>query len=161
VTSISYDKEDWSNLIKGVAFGKLAPGVSAVRTLYLNCSVAAGDRIIDLSIQSHNTAYDPSSASFVIPQSPSLTPVDTGETLRTLVVPTIDPITVEYSVKYRRNPSAQLGLAELSTYDGDYWDESLGGIAIIGTTWTCSGPHGIRVESVTLSRGVCLSYKAN
>ncbi|KAI0687431.1 Gryzun, putative trafficking through golgi-domain-containing protein [Cytidiella melzeri] len=152
-TSISYDKNTWSNLIKGVQFGKLAPGVSAVRTLYLCGSVAAGDRVIDLSIQSHNTAYSLASANSQTPHSPSLTLTDTGETLRTLVVPTVDPIAVDFSVNYRRSSCAQPGLGDLTTYDADYWDESAGGIAVVRTTWTCTGPHGIKVESAKLSRG--------
>ncbi|KAI0343684.1 hypothetical protein BDW22DRAFT_1328221 [Trametopsis cervina] len=153
VTSISYDKETWSNLIKGVTFGRLAPGVSAVRTLYLNSSVAAGDRVIDLSIQSNNLTYTPAPSTPLSPLSPSSAPADTGETLRTLVVPTIAPIIAEDLVKYRRSTAMQPGLAELSTYSDQYWDGAGCGIAIVSTTWTCVAPHGLKVESAKLSRG--------
>ncbi|KAI0090763.1 Gryzun, putative trafficking through golgi-domain-containing protein [Irpex rosettiformis] len=152
-TSISHDKEIWSNLIKGIAFGKLAPGVSAVKTLYLNSGVAAGDRIIDLSIQSHNTAYSLIMESPQTPNSPALNTSDTSETLRTLIIPTADPIVADYSIKYKRSPSEQPGLARLETFDSDYWDESVGGVAIVNTVWTCTGPHGIKVEDVKLTRG--------
>lgn len=125
-----------------------------MRILYLNSGVAAGDRIIDLSIQSHNTAYSLASDSPQTPSSPASNNTDIGETLRTLVVPTVDPITADYSVKYRRSTSEQPGLAQLDTYDAEFWDESAGGVAIVNTTWTCTGPHGIKVENAKLARGV-------
>lgn len=127
--------------------------------MYLNSSVAAGDRVIDLSIQSNNLTYTPAPSTPLSPLSPSSAPADTGETLRTLVVPTIAPIIAEDLVKYRRSTAMQPGLAELSTYSDQYWDGAGCGIAIVSTTWTCVAPHGLKVESAKLSRGVSRSYQ--
>lgn len=129
-----------------------------MKTLYLNSNGAAGDRVIDLSIQSRNLAHELNRENPQSLKSPSLTQVeDVGEMLRTLHIPTVDPLAVEYSVTYRRTPSTQSGLADLHTFD-DHWEEDSGGSAIVSTTWTCSGPHGICVESVELvkevSRGI-------
>ncbi len=154
MSSISYDQETWSNLIKGMSFGVLAPGISVIKTLYLKSSGAVGDRVVDISVQSRNVAAVPVLiASPVSPKSPALI-ADTGETLRTLVVPTVEPITASFNVSYCRSTKPQLGLADLSTYDEGYWDESDGGEATITAVWTCIGPHDIKVESLKLVKEV-------
>ncbi|KAF7792767.1 hypothetical protein EIP86_003865 [Pleurotus ostreatoroseus] len=151
VHSISYDKESWTNLIKGVSFGVLAPGVSVLKTLYLNSSGAAGDRVIDISIQSRNTADAPAPAiSPLSPKSPAVQAADTGETLRTVVVPTVSPIEAETSVMYSRSRNAQPPLADLETYDHEFWEDGVGGEATVVTSWRCVGPHGLHIESVKM-----------
>ena len=150
VHSISDDKENWSNLIKEIPFGVLTPGVSAVKTLYLATSGAACDRIIDISIQSRNTAVESPTASPTTPKSPASRASDTGETLRTLVVPTIVALSVESSVSYTRSRKATPPLAELSTYDDECLEGFIIGDVFITTTWRCLGPHALMVESVKL-----------
>ncbi|KAJ3553164.1 hypothetical protein NM688_g3760 [Phlebia brevispora] len=148
VHSISYDRETWTNLIKGVSFGILAPGVSVMKTLYLTSSGAAGDRVIDISVQSRNTAESPVTTP-VSPKSPTTNLSDTGETLRTVVVPTVEPIAVETSVTYSRSRKMQPPLADFSTYDDESWDGATGEATVV-TSWRCLGPHGLHVESVQL-----------
>ncbi|CAL1711378.1 unnamed protein product [Somion occarium] len=145
---ISVDEERSSSLIKGVEFGVLPPGVNMNKTLYLACSGAVGDRVIDISVQSRSMA-SVSPTTPVTPQSPSQV-ADTGETLRTLVVPTVDPITATHHVTYRRSTKPSPGLGDLDTFEGDYWDDA--GEAHVVTTMTSVGPSGIFVEGLKLLR---------
>lgn len=79
---------------------------------------------------------------------------DLVETLQTLVVPTVEPVSVKVDTSYRRSLKPHAGLADLSAYDAEFWDDASGGEATILTTWTCVGPHGIVVESAKLVREV-------
>jgi hypothetical protein len=54
-----------------------------LKTLYLKNTGGVGDRVLDISIQSRSPVAQ-----------------DTSEVLRTLFVPTIAPMKVEYGVKY-------------------------------------------------------------
>ncbi|KAL6305207.1 Gryzun, putative trafficking through golgi-domain-containing protein [Sparassis latifolia] len=149
---ISLGDERSTSLIKGVSFGVLAPGVSAVKTLYLRCRGVAADRIIDISVQSRT----PSMATPSEPASPDVAsttvPADRGEVLHTLIVPALDPIKVEHRIVYRRSLQAQPGLADLQTYEEDFWDDRDGGEAVVTTVMTCLAPSGIVVEDVSLNK---------
>ena len=90
--------------------------------------------------------------------SPSLADgEDTGETLRTLVVRTVNPIAVEHDVVYRRATAPRPGLADLATYEPEFGAEGVRAEAAIVMAWTCVGPHGIKVESARLVREVCMT----
>ncbi|KAF9022277.1 hypothetical protein BDZ89DRAFT_208493 [Hymenopellis radicata] len=54
VNSISIDGESSSSFIKGVPFGTLSPGENCVRVLHLTSTGGAGDRILDISLQSRS-----------------------------------------------------------------------------------------------------------
>lgn len=147
---ISLDGQRSNSFIKGVALGVLSPGVNISKTMYLGCSGAVGDRVIDISVQSRTTnSVEPTTP--VSPQSPSVT-VDSGETLRTLVVPTVDPITVTHQVSYRRSTKPSTGLGNLDAFESDYWEDA--GEAHVTTTMACVGPSGVYVESIKLIREV-------
>ncbi len=133
----------------------LQSGASITKTLVLGTSIAAGDRVIDISVQSRSTASRPLASGS--PQSPHPSHADTGETLKTLAVSTIEPITFASQVAYRRSSNLQAGLADLATYEDDYWDDSDGGEAHVVTTVSCVGPTGIIIESVKLIRQVSRS----
>ncbi|KAJ7503038.1 Foie gras liver health family 1-domain-containing protein [Mycena galericulata] len=120
--TIILDDERSPSLIKGVNFGVLKPGVSVVKTLHLISSGGAGDRMVDVSIQS--TVLDGHQS-----DNPEL--LDMTETLQTLVVPTLDAIKLLV---------LRAGIADLRTYDHDFWDDSDG------------GPWGLEVTSVKLLR---------
>ena len=79
---------------------------------------------------------------------------DTGETLRTVVVPTVSPIEAETSVTYSRSRNAQPPLADLETYDHEFWEDGVGGEATVVTSWRCVGPHGLHIESVKMIKDV-------
>ena len=144
------DGQRSNSLIKGVALGVLTPGVNISKTMFLGCSGAVGDRVIDISVQSRaSSSAEPTTP--VTPQSPS-TAVDTGETLRTLVVPTVDPITIAHHVDYRRSTKPVTGLGNLDAFEDNYWEDA--GEAHVSTTMTCVGPSGVYVESIKLLREV-------
>lgn len=151
---ISYDGEQSSSLIKAIPFGVLPSGASITKTLLLGTSGAAGDRVIDISVQSRSTTSGAASSGSDSPQSPHAAHADTGETLKTLVVPTIEPITFASQVSYKRSSNSHASLADLATYEDDHWDDSNGGEAHIVTTVSCVGPTGIIIESVKLIRQV-------
>ncbi|KAI0079255.1 hypothetical protein K474DRAFT_1617849 [Panus rudis PR-1116 ss-1] len=151
---ITFDGQRSSSYIKGAQFGILKPGVSASKTLYLGTLGAVGDRTIDISVQSRaGTSLSSSSSSSPVspnaPQSPAI-PVDSGETLRTLVVPTVEPITTSHSVSYRRSTKPLPGLGELDTFENGYWEDD--GEADVVMTFAAVGPAAMKVERVKLIR---------
>ncbi|KAJ7350608.1 Gryzun, putative trafficking through golgi-domain-containing protein [Mycena albidolilacea] len=140
---IVLDEERSPSLIKGVNFGILQPGVSVVKTLHLISSGAAGERMVDVSIQSTVVGTE-------APENPELQ--DMTETLQTLVVPTVEAIKVKYGVVYKRAAAARVGVADLRTYDHDFWDDGDGGEAVVTAQMECAGPWGLEVASVKLLR---------
>lgn len=141
MNSIRVDDEHSQSLIKGIAIGTIAPAATTLKTIYLTSTGGVGDRVLDISIQS---------------RSPVLR--DTSEVLRTLSVPTAAPMSVEYGVKYLHTPRPLPGLTELHTYESDHWDDGEGGEALINARMTCTGPWGLSVETVRLSRKVRQAY---
>jgi len=137
VNIIRVDDEHSQSLIKHITLGTITPGATTLKTLYLKNTGGAGDRVLDISIQSRSP----------IPQ-------DTSEVLRTLSVPTVAPINVEYGVKYLYARRPLPGLTQLHTYENDYWDDGDGGDALVRARMACSGPWGISVETARLVRKV-------
>lgn len=137
VNVIRVDDEHSQNLIKGIAIGTIAPGATTLKTLYLTSMGGVGDRVLDISIQSRSPVS-----------------LDTSEVLRTLSVPTVASMSVEYGVKYLHAPRPLPGLTDMQTYESDYWDDGEGGEALIHARMTCTGPWGLSVETVRLSRKV-------
>ena len=149
MNSITIENEHSSGLIKGVPLGIIGPGVNVQKTLYLSSTGAPGDRMIDISIQSRSTTtpIDPSTRDD--PDATAL--LDTSETLETLVVPTVIPMKVTFGVSYRRSLESRLALADLRSFESDYWE---GGEAVVNTKAECVGPWGLEIESVKLIRRV-------
>ena len=156
VSSISLNSERAAGLIKAVPLGILTPGVKVQKTLHLLNAGSAGGRTLDISIQSRSTATPLDSS-----QDDSETVLDATETWRTLVVPVVNPIKVVYDVGYRRALGKQLGLADLATYDGEYWDTANGGEAIVCTKLECVGPWNLEIESLKLIRQARRSESSN
>lgn len=151
-SSITFGGQQSSSMIKAVTFGVLAKGVNVTKTLMLSIEGATGDRTLDISVQSRTTNI-PMPTSPVSPKSPSLVSLsDITETLRTLLIPTLEPIKFEQTVKYKRSTKPLAGIADLDTFEDDFWDD--GGEAHVSTTMTCAGQSGISVESVKLVREV-------
>ncbi|KAJ7099520.1 Gryzun, putative trafficking through golgi-domain-containing protein [Mycena belliarum] len=140
---IILDDERSPSLIKGVSFGVLKPGVSVVKTLYIVSRGPAGDRMVDVSIQSTTTGNQH-------PENSGL--IDMTETLQTLVVPTSDAIKANFGVVYKRALGVRAGVADLRTYDHDFWDDTDGGEAIVTAHMECMGPWALEVASVKLLR---------
>ncbi|KAJ7647712.1 Gryzun, putative trafficking through golgi-domain-containing protein [Roridomyces roridus] len=140
---ILLEEERSSSLIKAVNLGVLQPGSSAVKTLRIISSGGAGDRMIDVSIQS--TALGGRQT-----ENPELQ--DMTETLQTLVVPTLDAFKVDFGLLHRRALGPRAEVADLRTYEYDFWDDSDGGEAVITTRVECTGPWGLEVSSVKLHR---------
>lgn len=139
MNTIRIDDEHSQSLIKGIALGTIIPGATTLKTLYLKNTGGAGDRVLDISIQSRSPVAQ-----------------DTSEVLRTLFVPTIAPMKVEYGVKYLHARRPLPGLTDLRTYESDYWDDGEGGEALVRAGMTCVGPWGVSVETVRLVRKVRL-----
>ncbi len=136
---IRVDDEHSQSLIKGIILGTIMPGETSLKTLYLKNTGGVGDRVLDISIQSRSPVAQ-----------------DTSEVLRTLSVPTVAPMKVEYGVKYVHARGPLPGLSDLHTYESDYWDDGEGGEALISARMACMGPWGVSVETVRLVRKVSL-----
>ena len=148
-----------TSLIKGVPLATLAPGVSTSVVLYLSSAGAVYERVIDISVQSHrevpaSLTHEPESPQS--PKSPTQSRVDRDEAIRTLVVPSVQPLSVEQKTVYRRSLKPSPGLADLSTYDDEYWDDGDVGEAIVTTTLACTAPSGIMVDTIKLIRQACI-----
>ncbi|KAI0034857.1 Gryzun, putative trafficking through golgi-domain-containing protein, partial [Vararia minispora EC-137] len=168
VNSIQIDEERSSSLLKGVSLGRIAPGATASKTIYLTNIGAAGDRILDISIQSAANvpaaADDTPSADVEHNDSAAedteathdggieTMHLDTAEALQTLTIATVAPISVEHDVRYMHSRKPMPALTDLAAYESDYWDESVGGEAIVSLRMACAGPHGISVETARLVR---------
>jgi hypothetical protein len=149
-----FDGERSSGLIKGVSFGVIKPGVNVLKTLYLINTGTAGDRILDISIQSRTMPKLPSSGSLFLSRDSQSYSSDTSEVLQTLTVATVNPIAVFYDVGYRRALAERPGLADLVSFDGGFWDDGDIGEALINARMETIGPYTLHVESVKLVRHV-------
>ncbi|KIJ65975.1 hypothetical protein HYDPIDRAFT_110092 [Hydnomerulius pinastri MD-312] len=159
VQHIIFNKEKSSGLIKGIQIGTVAPGVSVVKTLVLLSSGAAGDRTIDISVQSSSEPKDQSVPQTSDPNAASASH-DTSEILQTLLIPTVSAFSVTQDLEYLRALHPPAALADLSVYyEKDFWDDSVGGEAIITTKVECSAPWGLEIESMELRRQVIRNAK--
>jgi trafficking protein particle complex subunit 11 len=149
-----FNDERSTGLIKGVSFGVVPPGVNVLKTLYLFNTGATGDRILDISIQSRIISEPPSYGPVTGSHDSQSYPSDTSEALHTLTVPTVHPITVSYGVEYRRILSERPGLADLASFNGEYWDDGEGGEALVRARMETTGPYRLHIESVKLIRHV-------
>jgi hypothetical protein len=112
---------------------------------------AAGNRMVDISVQSRPTSSEET--------DDSLEFQDVTETLQTLIVPAVDSIEIDQTVTYSHSPSEWPGLADLRTFDADFWDDRFGGEALITSKIACVGPSGVEIESIRLEREVCTSVQ--
>ncbi|KAK0459106.1 Gryzun, putative trafficking through golgi-domain-containing protein [Desarmillaria tabescens] len=146
--SITLDDERSSGLIKGISFGVLVPGVSSIKTLNLSNTGGAGDRMIDISIQSrvtpsrHDSSEDLSKSEME----------DVSEILQTLTVPTVKALNVAYDVVYKRPLAERLGLVDLRRFEEDFWDEGEAGEALVSLRLECAGPWSLELGKVGLER---------
>ncbi|TBU21299.1 Gryzun, putative trafficking through golgi-domain-containing protein [Dichomitus squalens] len=156
VNYIAMDDQRSTSLIKTISCGSLAPGTSILKKLVLTNTGGAGERVIDISVQSESHASNTVAStptSSTTPTTPSHPPlVDRTETLRTIAVEAIHPIKVAHQATYRRPTRAQPGLADLETFEGVKKDEASAVEAIVTSTLTVVAPAGIEIESILLSR---------
>lgn len=134
-------------------FGVLHPGVTACKTLRLSSAGAAGERMLDISVQSRSVTSPECVESPSSPASP-VSPAETGEILQTLVIPTVTPFNVTHDVSYRRQVGSLPHVSDLSTYDPAYWDNGIGGCAGISTVIECTeypGATSLTIEKIELS----------
>lgn len=147
VNVITVDGEQSSGLIKGILIGKLQPGTTTQKVLRLLCTGSAGDRMVDVSVQSH--AVLPSTSETEVPETK-----ETFEILRTIVVPAVSPFIVTHKTSYSRcNHNQNLGPADLYAFETDHWDDSEGGRAFISTLIECAESlidNGVIIEGVEL-----------
>ncbi|KIY46190.1 hypothetical protein FISHEDRAFT_47894 [Fistulina hepatica ATCC 64428] len=150
VNSITVDEETSSGLVKGICCDALSPGAMVSKTLYLLNADVGGDRLLDISIQSRAVWQDSDS----LPNEPESTAEsdtaasDITETLKTLTVPTVDPLKGTFDISYRRATHTRPALAEMDTFDESYWDDSQGGQALLNFTLENSGPWKVDIASV-------------
>jgi trafficking protein particle complex subunit 11 len=114
--------------------------------------------MIDISVQSRSTVTP---VDLLLQDDPDVAMLlDTSETLQTLVVPAVNPFKVRFGVGYRRALGTRLGLADLTTFESDFWDDGDGGEAIVKTSISIVGPWSLELEKVKLLRQVGASLKA-
>jgi trafficking protein particle complex subunit 11 len=147
-------------LIKGIPLGVLKPGVSVLKKLYLVSTGGAGDRVLDISIQSrHSSPLSPTSPTTPASADSAGLGVDATETLETLVVPTVAPLKAEFATTYRRSLKPSNAVSDLQSFDAGHWDPVAGGEAYVEAKVECVGPWSLQVESVSLVRKVCAAMR--
>ncbi|KAI0645251.1 Gryzun, putative trafficking through golgi-domain-containing protein [Trametes meyenii] len=154
VNYIAMDDQRSTSLLKAIACGVLKPGASILKRLHLTNTGAPGERVVDISVQSHATARIPvspkSPTSPVSPGGPSL--VDKTETLRTLAVAVVQPVEAAHAVVYRRLTKLLPGLLDLAMFEGSVRDEAAAVEAVVTSTVTVVAPAGLVIDSVVLHR---------
>ncbi len=161
---IVFDGEKSSSLIRSIHLGVLAPGVSTVKTLHMFNTGAGGDRVVDVSIQTKAVIPDDDvgnvddDADSEEGDDEDVISRDTMEHLSLLVVPTINPVHVSYSISYERDTSSWAGLTDLATFEDSFWDCRRGGHAIVTLTMTCVGPWSLLIENIDLERKVSVTF---
>ncbi|CDO69602.1 hypothetical protein BN946_scf184875.g5 [Trametes cinnabarina] len=153
VNYVEIDDQRSSSLLKAIACGVLAPGSSVVKKLYLTNAGTPGERVIDISVQSHSTVQPPTPVSPNTPTSFSAsTLVDRTETLRTIMVSAVSPVKIEHAVVYKRVTGSQPGLADLATFEPGTRDEGAAVEAIVTSTISVVAPSGLVIESLRFHR---------
>ena len=146
VNTITLDDTESSHYIKGIPVGILAPGATIIKTLRLFNTGPAGDRIIDISVQSRRPNSEVNQLNVQ---------EDITETLRTLTVPTVDPFEITQAIEYIQDSGTWPELADLKTCDSDdLLDKWKAGEALVKTTMEPVGPWTLMIERVTMERGV-------
>ncbi|KAI5826272.1 hypothetical protein K523DRAFT_419385 [Schizophyllum commune Tattone D] len=153
VNTFTIDDQQSTSLVKGIACGTLVPGASVVKTLHLYSTGAGGDRVLDISTQCREVL----SANDAEDQEEQAEANDTRhstEVLHTLAVPTVEAIRASWDVAYERAPTSvpRPGIADLSTFDSDFWDDSLGGEAVVQLVLECAGPWNLEILGMELVR---------
>ena len=133
-----------------------------LKKLVLTNTGGAGERVIDISVQSQSHTPAASSSAPTSPTTPT-TPgnsplVDRTDTLRTIAVEAIHPIKVTHKASYRRPTRPQPGLADLETFGGGRRDEASAVEAVVASTLAVAAPRGIVIESIVLHRKVCVLH---
>ena len=142
-------------MIKGVSFGILNAGETVSKPLHLLSTGSAGERMLDISIQSRTFPF---TSPISRPSSPNgdtteLISNDINEVLQTIEIPVIAPFTIDHKVSYRRKTGPLPGLGDLKSFDDDFWDDSQGGEAFVTTTMECAtnvGAIPVVIESIRL-----------
>jgi len=154
VNYIVMENERSTSLIKGVPFGVLQPGANRIKTLSLISTGLAGDRVLDISARSR----PPGDQERKIEGTDDEMDHDSTEILHTLTVPVVEPFRISHDVVYRRSTQEWVGLADLKTFDGDYWDNR-GGDAVVNVGIECPGPWPVEIDGVVLEREHGLAAK--
>jgi hypothetical protein len=149
VNYIVMENERSTSLIKRVPFGVLQPGENRIKTLSLISTGLAGDRILDVSARSR----PPGDQEGKVEGTDDEMDHDSTEILHTLTVSAVEPFRISHDVVYRRSTQEWVGLADLKTFDGDYWD-SRGGDAVVNVRIECPGPWPVEIDGVVLEREV-------
>ncbi|KZT58702.1 hypothetical protein CALCODRAFT_432256 [Calocera cornea HHB12733] len=133
---VAIDEHESSGFIKAVSFGIIKEGEVASKILWLTSSGSLFDRTLDLSIQTRTV--DPNDDS-------PISSTNSKETLRTIVVPIIQPVACTVSTTYSRQVPA---IRPLSDSDGSARDSSSSLGASFTVTFSCMGPWPLTVQSV-------------
>ncbi|KAF5354759.1 hypothetical protein D9756_005506 [Leucocoprinus leucothites] len=140
---ITIDHEQSSSLIKGVLCGVVKPGVAVVKTLHLLSQGAAGDRILDISVQTKvPEGLSPGD------QETQESREDTMENLQTIVIPTVDAFQLTQDIAYQHNAEGWSALTDLESYEENHEDYRRGIEAIVVTDIRVVGPSSVYIEHV-------------
>ncbi len=148
VNKIIFEDEESPSLIKGVHCGIAKSGTSISKTVHLLSGGAAGDRMLDISVQTRI----PEDSPFRDEEGHRIN--DVTEKLQTVVVPTLEAFHVNQEVTYQHNLKEWRGVADLDSYEEDFVDEGRSMEVMVVTDVSVAGPWSIYVEHIELKDGV-------
>ncbi|KZO93890.1 hypothetical protein CALVIDRAFT_485134 [Calocera viscosa TUFC12733] len=134
---VAIDEHQSSGFIKAVSFGIIREGEVASKILWLTSSGSLFDRTLDLSIQTRTVEPNDDSP---------ISSTNSMETLRTIVVPVIQPVACTVSTVYHRQVPS---IRPLSDSDGSNSRDSFSSMgANFSATFSCMGPWPLTIQSV-------------
>ncbi|KDQ13969.1 hypothetical protein BOTBODRAFT_110665 [Botryobasidium botryosum FD-172 SS1] len=141
VNDITIDDQTSTGMIKGVDFGTVSSGDAILKTIYLMSRGSAGERVIDISIQSR-----------IADTAPDADAEHASEMLQTLVIPTSRPLDTTFDIAYHRVPDMRRPLLDLATFDADTNVFDARSRATIAGRIICAGPSDVELISVRLDK---------
>ncbi len=146
VNKITFGDQESNALIKGVSFGVVSPGQSVKQHMYLASAGSAGERVLDVSVQTKLVASSSSSTSAT---------AEANETLRTIAIPVVYAFSGTSSVAYHRSPGQLAEHLDLTIYDKEHFTPQTR--AIMTTQITCGSKWDIEIADVAWVSKVHLS----
>ncbi|EJT96878.1 hypothetical protein DACRYDRAFT_112219 [Dacryopinax primogenitus] len=134
---VAIDEHESSGFIKAVSFGVLKGGEVVTKILWLTSSGSLMPRTLDLSVQTRTVQPGD--------ESP-ISSTNSHETLRTIVVPVIQPVACTVSTVYHRQAPAIRPLSDSDNSDSRDPFASIG--ASFSATFSCVGPWPLTIENV-------------
>ncbi|KAH8827913.1 Gryzun, putative trafficking through golgi-domain-containing protein [Flagelloscypha sp. PMI_526] len=145
VSSFELAGQTSSGLVQDVSLAQL-------ESFTLLSKGAAGDRILDIAVQTRPASFDPDPDADEEEKDEAQHRADehTTETVKTVVIPVVDPLKAAFEVAYAGMRGQQSCPSDLALFEGQSWSNADGTEVTIGTQLEFSGPWVVDVHEIKL-----------